>query len=156
MCICSFDGFGYLVYEFPLLCLYDAQMNAITLNNWMQSGIYDYAMITLSIWQDKQITSDNWGISMAHCYSSVKVLELQVRAAQRSILYFREGIESQNRGLVLQALERDYLGEGRDRRDQMTSQPYQWCGNLVPSSPHTASGETPLRIHVLMSNGPVM
>ena len=40
-------------------------------------------------------------------------------------MYFREGIESQNKGFVLQALERDHLCEGRDRRNQAKSQPSQ-------------------------------
>jgi len=79
---------------------------------------------------------------MTRCHSSVKVPKPQVRAARRLIVYFREGIESQNKGFVLQARERDHLRKGKDRRDQTTSQPSQGCGNLLPSPPRTASGET--------------
>ena len=33
LCLCFVDVSRYFMYEFPLLCLYDARMNAITLNN---------------------------------------------------------------------------------------------------------------------------
>jgi len=33
LCICFVDGLGFFVYEFPLLCLYVARMNTVTLNN---------------------------------------------------------------------------------------------------------------------------
>ena len=62
---------------------------------------------------------------MACYHSSAKVPEPQVRVAQRSIIYFCEGTECQNRGFFLQALERDHLHEGWDKRNQMTSQPSQ-------------------------------
>jgi len=57
-------------------------------------------------------------------------------------VYFWEGIEGKNRGFVLQALERDHLRKGMDRRDKTTSQPSQGCRNLVSASTHTTLGET--------------
>lgn len=62
---------------------------------------------------------------MMCCHNNAKVFESQVRTAQRLIIYFREGIERQNREFVLQALERDHLHEGRDIRNQTASQPSQ-------------------------------
>lgn len=75
-------------------------------------------------------------------HNSMKVPKPQVRAARRSIVYFREGIESRNRGFDLQALEWDHLREGRNRSNKMTSQPSQGAKTWFQHPPHTASSET--------------
>ena len=65
----------------------------------------------------------------------MKVPELQVRATRKSNIPFHKGTEGWNRGLR-------NLCKGKYSENKMTSQPSQWCRNLVPASPHTASSET--------------
>ena len=93
---------------------------------------------------------------MARCHSSMKLPKPQVRVARRSIIYFREGIESRNRGLVLQFLEQDHLREGRDRRNQMTSQPRQGAETWFQHPPILLRSRLRSALRGLMPKGPIV
>lgn len=75
---------------------------------------------------------------------------------RRLIVPFREGIEGWNRGLVLQALERSDLHEGRDRRNQMKSQPSQGAENWFQYPPILLQVRLRSVLHGLMPKGPVV
>jgi len=90
------------------------------------------------------------------CHNNAKVPDPQVRASQRSIVYFHEGIERQNRGFSLQALERDHLHESRGRRNQMISQPSQGAETWFQHPPILLQVRLQSTLRGLMLNGPVV
>jgi len=73
----------------------------------------------------------------------MKASQSLVRAARKTIVTNREGIEGWN------SAQSD-LHEDKHSWTKPTSQTCQGCGNLVPASPHTASGET--SVHALWAD----
>ena len=68
----------------------------------------------------------------------MKASQPLVRAARKTIMTLREGTEGWN------SAQSD-LREGRSSWTKTTSQTSQGYGELVPTSPHIASGETSVR-----------